>query len=541
MNIETKGATAVFLNGNIYTVDRNFSRAEALVIKNEYLLYAGSDAVAKQFIAPDTEVTDLGGKTVLPGLLEGHTHFGWLGNSLLEIRGLGRQKEEILKDVAERAASARPGEWIIGRGWNNEIWKDKSFPTKAELDRAAPDNPVCLYRTCCHAYWVNSAALRQAGIDRDSLAPAGGEIVRDAAGEPTGVLIDNAGDRLTERIPPYSKEHRQKALKKGAEHLLSYGFTGVMDAGANLTEIEAMRSLSQAGETGLRFYVYATEGETAEYCYGKGVEVGLYDRHFTLRGVKFFADGSFGARSARMYADYADAPDNRGLARYDDEELFLLVREARRNGFQVSVHAIGDEALRQVLKSYTRVLDELPLRDNRYRIEHCALAYREDVETMARYGFIPSMQAVHCTSDYPMLGPRLGAHSERLKRAYVWRDFLNAGLHIANGSDAPVEEVNPYHGFYAAVTRKDRAGAPAGGWRPNQCMRREEALRAATLWVAEAQFEEGIKGSLEAGKLADFVVTDRDYMNCPADELKDMRALMTVIGGKRVYGGLKNG
>jgi predicted amidohydrolase YtcJ len=392
-----------------------------------------------------------------------------------------------------------------------------------------------MYRICCHAYWVNSEALRLAGIDGNSQAPLGGEIVRDADGEPTGVLVDNAGDRLTEIIPPYSKAYRLAALRKGEEHLLSYGFTGVMDAGADLDEIEAMRTLCRSGELKLRLYVYASEGEAAEHFYNKGIEIGRYDGHFTLRGVKLFGDGSFGARSARMLKDYADTPGNRGLARYSDEELHKAVRDARLNGFQVSVHAIGDDTLKQVLSVYKGVLDELPLRDNRYRIEHCAVARGEDIRTMAAYGFIPSMQAVHCTSDWSMIGKCLGEASERAARTYVWRDFLDAGLHIANGSDAPVEEVNPYHGFCAAVTRKDRSGKPAGGWHPEQCMRREEALRAATLWVAEAQFEEGIKGSLEAGKLADFVVTDRDYMSCPADELKDMRALITVIGGKKAY------
>ncbi|MDR1573333.1 MAG: amidohydrolase [Clostridiales Family XIII bacterium] len=535
MNSETKGATAVYLNGNIYTVDRDFSCVEALAVKNDRLLYVGADAVAKRFITPDTEVVNLGGKTVLPGLLEGHTHFGWLSNSLLEVRGLGRQKEEILKEVAERARTAKAGEWIIGRGWNNEIWGDKSFPTKEELDRVSPRNPVCMYRICCHAYWANSEALRLAGITGDSQAPLGGEIVRGADGEPAGVLIDNAGDRLTEIIPPYSKAYRLEALKKGEEHLLSYGFTGVMDAGANLDEIEAMRSLCQSGELSLRLYIYAAEGEAAEHVYKKGAEIGLYDEHFTLRGVKLFGDGSLGARSAHLLEDYADTPGHRGLARYSDEVLHKAVRDARLNGFQVSVHAIGDSTLQQVLRVYKSVLDELPLRNNRYRIEHCAVAREEDIRAMVAYGFIPSMQAVHCTSDWPMIGKCFGEASERAARTYVWRDFLNAGLHIANGSDAPVEEVNPYCGFYAAVTRKDRGGKPAGGWYPKQCMRREEALRAATVWVAEAQFEEHLKGSLEVGKLADFIVTDRDYMNCPVEEIKDMQTLITVIGGKKVY------
>jgi predicted amidohydrolase YtcJ len=251
--------------------------------------------------------------------------------------------------------------------------------------------------------------------------------------------------------------------------------------------------------------------------------------------VKFFGDGSFGARSAYLLSDYEDAPGTRGIPRYTYGELHRAVRDARLSGFQISVHAIGDSTLKQVLGAYTEVLDELPLKNNRYRIEHCAMAGDKDIATMVKYGFIPSMQTVHCTSDWAMIGECLGEDSERSRRVYVWRNFLNAGLHIANGSDAPVEQVNPYHGFYAAVTRKDRSGKPNDGWHADQCMSREEALRAATVWVAEVQFEEHIRGSLEAGKLADFVVTDRDYMSCPADELKDMRALMTVIGGKKVY------
>src|SRR5665648_433191 len=415
-NMTFSGATSIYFNGNIYTVDKDFTKANALVIKNDRLIYVGTDEIAMQFKTENTKIIDLKGKTVLPGLIEGHTHFGWLSQSLIEIDALFKQKEEIIEEVRKKAAAIKPGTWILGRGWNNEIWNDTTFPMKEDLDAAAPNNPVCIIRTCCHAYWTNSKALELAKINKETPSPDGGEIIRNNDGSPTGVLVDNAGTQLMSIIPPYEGENQLKALMKGQEHLLSYGFTSIMDAGASIEEIAAMKLLCETEKMDLRLYVYAKEGETAEFYYKKGIEVGLYENHLTVRGIKFFADGSSGAR-----------------------------------------------------------------------------------------------------------------------RAYLWRDIIDAGLHIVNGSDAPVELVNPYHGFYAAVTRKGRDGQPEGGWYPNQCMTREEALKAATIWAAEAQFEENIKGSLEEGKLADFTVIDRDYMNCSIEEIKDINAEMTVVGGKTVY------
>lgn len=529
------GATSIYFNGNIYTVDKDFTKANALVIKNDRLIYVGTDKIAMRFKTENTKIIDLKGKTVFPGLIEGHTHFGWLSQSLVEIDALFKQKEEILEEVKKKAETVKPGEWILGRGWNNEIWEQSNFPTKEELDLVAPNNPVCIIRTCCHAYWVNSMALDQAKINKETPSPEGGEIIRHKDGSPAGVLVDTAGDQLTSIIPLYEGENQLNALLKGQEHLLAFGFTSIMDAGATVQEIAAMKLLCETEKMNLRLYVYAKEGDTADYYYKKGLEIGLYENHLTVRGIKFFADGSSGARSAYLLEDYNDRPGHRGNSRYTEKELHDNVREARINGFQISIHANGDGATEMVIDAYTKVLDELPLENNRYRIEHYQLLTPKHIEKAVKYKFIPSMQTVQCTSDRLMMEERMGKNSGRLERAYLWRDIIDAGLHIVNGSDAPVELVNPYHGFYAAVTRKGRDGQPEGGWYPKQCMTREEALKAATIWAAEAQFEENIKGSLEEGKLADFTVIDRDYMNCSIEEIKDINAEMTVIGGEIVY------
>lgn len=535
MTRHVKGATSVFLNGNIYTVDDSFSKAEAIAVKNEYILYVGTNEIAKKFITPDTDVIDLEGKTVLPGLIEGHTHFGWLSQSLVEIDGIGKTKEDILLEIKKKASEIPAGEWILGRGWNNEIWDNTDFPTKEDLDEVAPNNPVCIIRTCCHAYWTNSKALDLAGINKDSVDPEGGEISRHEDGEPNGMLVDTAGDKLMDVVPPYQGEKQLEALKKGQEYITSFGFTSIMDAGATIDEIEAMKTLCESGEMSLRLYVYAKEGEAAEYYYKNGVEIGLYNNRLTIRGIKLFADGSSGARSACLLEDYSDRPGHKGIPRYTDEELHKSIRDARLNGFQLSVHVNGDASTEQVINAYMKVLDELPLENNRYRLEHYQLITQKQLDNTVKYKFFPSMQSVQCTSDRLMIEERYGKDTGRLDRAYVWRDILDAGLHIINGSDAPVELVNPFHGLYASVTRKGRDEKPEGGWFPHQCMTREEALKAITIWAAEAHFEENIKGSLIPGKLADFAVIDKDYMSCHESDIKEIEALMTVIGGEIVY------
>ncbi|GED17731.1 amidohydrolase [Aneurinibacillus migulanus] len=537
-NVQEKADT-VYLNGNIYTADAKFSKADAMAIKDQKLIYVGNKGQVKQYIGPSTKVVDLEGKSVIPGLNDGHLHFPGMALNLIQINGFNKPKEEILKLVKEEATHRQPGEWILGRGWNHELWPDKKFPTKEELDVIAPNNPVVLERVDGHSVWVNSKALEIGGITKDTPNPQGGEIIRDAKGEPTGMLIDTAEEPVTSKIPPYSSERIREGLLKAQEELFSNGITSATDAGSHLSYIEDMKGLYEKGDLKARLNVMVANGAGGEtgdslaYYYKKGPEIGLYGDRFTVRSVKLVGDGSLGSRSAALLESYHDRPGHKGNYRFTDEELYRLVKEAREHGWQVATHAIGDGAILQAINTYEKVLKENPLKDHRWRIEHFQIANADEIKRIAELGIIPSMQPVHATSDKNMAEDRVGP--ERIKYAYAWRKTIDAGSHIVGGSDAPVELVNPFHGLYAAVTRMDRDGNPDGGWYPEEKMTREEALQAFTIWAAEGSFEEKLKGSLEAGKLADFIVIDKDPMKCPEEQLKDITVLTTVVGGEVVY------
>ncbi|MED4206986.1 amidohydrolase [Neobacillus mesonae] len=532
-------ADTVYINSNIYTVDKKFSKAKAMAIKGQKLVYVGNKGQAKKYIGPSTKVIDLKGKTVIPGLNDGHLHFPGIGMNLIQIDGFNKPKEEILNLVKEEANRLKPGEWVLGRGWNHELWPDRKFPTKEELDAVAPNNPVMLKRVDGHSIWVNSKALEIGGITKETPDPQGGEIIRDTNGEPTGVLIDTAGTPVTSKIPPYSTERIEEGLLKAQEELFKNGITSATDAGTHLSYINDMKNLYKLGDLKVRLNVMVANGEggatgeSLEHYYKHGPEIGLFGDRLTVRSLKLVGDGSLGSRSAALLEDYSDRPGHKGNYRFTDEELYRLVKEARKYGWQVATHAIGDGAIEQVLKTYERVLKEEPLKDHRWRIEHFQVANASEIQRIAALGAIPSMQPVHATSDKNMAEDRVGP--ERIKYSYAWRKVIDAGSHIIGGSDAPVELVNPFHGLYAAVTRMDREGNPVGGWYPEESMTREEALKAFTSWAAEGSFEEKIKGSLEDGKLADFIVVDRDLMRCPEDELKDIQVLSTVLGGEVVY------
>ncbi|GHH99894.1 amidohydrolase [Neobacillus kokaensis] len=532
-------ADTVYLNGNIYTVDKKFSKAKAMAIKGQKLIYVGNKGQAKKYIGANTKVVDLEGKTVIPGLNDGHLHFPRIGINLLKIDGFNKPKEEILNLVKEEANRLKPGEWILGFGWNHELWPDKKFPTKEELDAVAPDNPVVLTRVDAHSIWVNSQALVIGGITKETPDPQGGEIIRDSNGEPTGVLIDTAGTPVTSKIPPYSTERVEEGLLKAQEELFKNGITSATDAGSHLIDINSMKNLYKQGDLKVRLNVMVANGvggatgESLEHYYKHGPEIGLFGDRLTVRSLKLVGDGSLGSRSAALLEDYSDRPGHKGNYRFTDEELYRLVKEARKYGWQVAAHAIGDGAIEQVINTYERVLKEEPLKDHRWRIEHFQVANASEIQRIAELGILPSMQPVHATSDKNMAEDRVGP--ERIKYSYAWRKVIDAGSHIVGGSDAPVELVNPFHGLYAAVTRMDRDGEPDGGWYSEESMTREEALKAFTIWAAEGSFEEKIKGSLEAGKLADFLVVDRDPMECPEELLKDIQVLSTVLGGDVVY------
>ncbi len=533
-------ADSVYINGNIYTMDEKQPTASALAVKGQELIYVGNSDEVKKYIGNNTSITDLKGKTVIPGLIEGHMHLPMLGENLLKIDAFWKPKAEILAAVKREAQTVQLGEWITGFGWNNTIWDDKTYPTKEELDAVAPNNPVVMERTDGHMIWVNSKALELAGITKDTKDPQGGEILRDADGNPTGCLTDTAGEPVQKIISPLSKEREKEAILKAQAQLISYGLTSVLDAGSDVDMINLFHELYRERKLKIRLYSLiggdwgGTIGEAERAYIDRNDPVReLYDHRLSINGVKFFADGSLGSRSAAMLEDYSDRPGHQGNYKFSDEQLYQEMKDAYGRGYQIATHAIGDGAVNQVINTYVKLMNENPRMDPRLRIEHFQIAQVPDIRRIGEYGILPAMQPTHATSDKSMAEDRIGG--ERMKGAYAWRKVIDSGNIIIGGSDAPVELVNPYHGLYAAVTRQDRSGQPQGGWYIAEAMTREEALKAFTIWAAYGQFEENIKGSLEVGKLADFAVIDRDYLKCPANEIKDIQVLTTVLGGEEVY------
>ena len=535
-------ADSVYRNGNIYTVDEAFSTATALAVKGDRLIYVGDEAGVDAYIGSGTKVVDLAGRTVVPGLVEGHMHVTGLGSSLMNLDCFWMPKQTILDQVKAAAEKAEPGQWIQGRGWMNTVWDDTSYPTKEELDAVAPENPVFLTRACGHMGWANSKALELAKITKDTPNPQGGEYLKNDKGELLGCMTDTAMNPIRGLIPELTLEQQKEGLLKAQDQLFSYGLTSAMDAGNSIAVYEdVFGPLYESGQLKLRVYgmisLTSADGETAEYLKANPIDAEtyqpLYDNHLSLRCVKMFADGSLGARSAAMLEDYSDREGHIGDYRYTQEQVDPIVKVAYDAGYQVATHAIGDGANHQMINAYEAAIKANPRDDHRLRIEHFQIVALEDIDRALELGILPSMQTTHATSDMLVAEDRVG--SERIKGAYAWRTILDKGGIIPNGSDAPVELVNPYHGLYAAVTRTNRLGDPKGGWYINEAMTREEALRSFTNWSSYAEFNEDIKGSLEVGKLADFVVLDRDYMTCPAEDIKDIQALMTVSGGEVVY------
>jgi len=537
-NDSTIPVDTVYLNGNIYTVDEQNPIASAMAIANGRFTFAGSDDAAREYIGDQTAVIDLQGNTVLPGLIDAHAHYSGVGIRKMKLDAFWKPKQEILDAVQKIALGAEKGEWIEGRGWNQEIWDPPEFPTRQDLDAVAPDNPVYLERTDGHAGWANSRALEIGGITRESTNPQGGEIIRDAAGEPTGVLVDTAKLPIIDSIPPFSDEKALQALELAQAEFLSHGVTGVHDAGTDLETVERMKRLYESDRLCIRLYVFmrildGTPTLGQEF-YAPGRQIGLYHDALTIRGIKISIDGTLGSHGALMLEDFSDRSDGYlGLQRVSCQRLLEVVQEAHKAGFQMAIHAIGDAANRQALDVYETVVKENPRPDHRHRIEHAQVMALEDIPRFRQLGVIPAMQAVHATSDKNMAEKRVGP--ERIQGAYAWRKFLDSGVVIPNGTDAPVERVNPFHVLFASVTRQSRDGEPAGGWYPEERMTREEALKSYTLWAAYAAFEEDIKGSIRAAKLADFIVIDRDYMKCSDSEIRDIRVLQTILGGKVVY------
>jgi predicted amidohydrolase YtcJ len=511
-------------------------RASVLACRGGELVYVGGDlSAAEELVSSRAARFDLEGRAVVPGLIDGHAHIIQEGLKLGAVDVRHKSREETLALIRREAERRPKGEWIIGHGWNQENWPGEAWPAKEELDLAAPDHYVALDRVDKHSMWVNSRVIRAVGLNEDSPDPTGGEILRNAAGGLQGILIGMAMWAVWNIIPQTGFEGRRQALLRGQAELLSWGLTSIMDAGTTLSNLELFKKAYQTGELKLRIRAMLLAGSKQDEEYlaaGGRLARSLFGERLSIDGVKIHSDGSLGSRSARLLEDYADRPGHRGGLTYDDEQLQAIMERARDYGLAVTIHAIGDGAARQAVDAMERVLRRRPA-DHRWRIEHFQVAADRDLNRALALGIVPSIQSVGLMSDLDIAEDRLGP--ETIKRSYRWRDILSRGGRLVNGSDCPVESVNPFEGMYAAVTRRNLEGRPTGGWRPEQKLSREEAFLSYTLWAAWAEFNEDRKGSLKAGKLADFAVLDRDPMTCPEDGLKDIKVAKTVLGGEIVY------
>jgi predicted amidohydrolase YtcJ len=528
-------ADLVVTNAHIYTSDVNRPVAEALAVRGGRIAFVGSNRGALALAGPRTERLDLSGKTVITGMVDAHAHLLGLGQALRTVDLVGtRSYDEVIARVVERAKTARPGEWIRGRGWDQNDWADTHFPTHAALSRAVPNNPVYLTRVDGHAALVNAKALELAQVTAATPDPTGGRFIRDSANNPTGVLVDAAQGIVGRVIPVSSRaELREQTLAAIAE-ANRWGLTGIHDAGVAPEGIAVYEELAKEGRYSLRNYVMVRSSDSVLDAFmQRGPQKALYDGRLWIRAIKLVADGALGSRGAALLEPYSDDPGNTGLITTPPERIKSVAVRALKAGFQVNVHAIGDRANRIVLDQFEAAFREVPTADHRFRIEHAQILRYQDIPRFAELDVIPSMQGSHQTSDMYWAPNRLGP--ARLGGAYAWRSLLNTGVVIPNGSDFPVEAVNPLISFHSFFTRQDADNFPPGGWMPEQRTTRQEALLSITLWPAYAAFMENESGSLTIGKYADFVVLDRDIMTVAPEEVLGTRVLITVLAGKAVY------
>ena len=525
-------ADLVVENATVYTVDKTKPSANSLAIKDGKFIAVGGDM--KKHIGPKTQRIDAKGAAVIPGLIDAHVHMRSLGDMLETFDMRFTKTREEVAQIVKRAADKMPaGEWVRGRNWDQTNWGGE-FPNADDISKVVNDRPVYLTRVDGHAGWANRKALEIAGVTKETQDPPGGQIIRDASGNPTGVLIDRAQGLVTRKIPALTYEQVKRRLKLAGAAAAKLGLTGVHDAGIGLQERDAYRELIK--ENALPVRVYAMIGGTGELWqeYAKsGPETGSL---LTIRSVKLYADGALGSRGAALWQPYSDDKSISGLMVTTKETLEDQIKEVAGKNFQVCTHAIGDKANSIVLNAYAQVLKGK--NDRRFRVEHSQVVSLPDFKLFQDFNVVASMQATHATSDMRWAEKRLGP--DRIAGAYAWRRYLKMGIPLANGSDFPVEDPNPLYGFYASFTRQDHNGYPEGGWQPDQKLTREESLESFTLTPAYAAFEEKQKGSITAGKLADFLILEKDIMKIAPKEVLTTRISATYVGGKLVYSASKN-
>ena len=526
----------LLLNANVITMAPGQLAAEAIAVSHDRIAWVGTGADARRLYPGATRVLDLHGATVLPGIIDSHTHLMELGKSLLQLnlKDVPSDKEAVER-VKRRVATAKPGEWILGWGWDEGKWA-AHYPDNRALSAVSPNNPVYLVGLHTFAAWANKRALALAGISKNTADPENGKILRDPqTGEPTGILLNRAQKLVESHIPPMTLPQVEKAIELAARECGRNGLTSVHEAKVTPIMVDAFRDLIRQDRMPLRVYTMldGADPQLVATWLQRGPQMDPQHR-LTIRAFKLFADGALGSRGAALLEPYSDAPQIRGLMTTPEPTVYDLTRRALQRGFQVCTHAIGDRANRLVLDAYERALREVPTaRDPRLRIEHAQVLAPEDIPRFSKLGVIASMQPTHCTSDKAWAEDRLGP--QRVKGEYAWQSVLKTGAHLPLSSDFPGETLNPFYGIYAAITRQDPQGNPPGGWYPEQRLTLAEALRGYTLEGAFAEFEEKDKGSIEAGKLADFTVIDLDPAKVAPKDILNTRVLKTIVGGKVVY------
>jgi predicted amidohydrolase YtcJ len=543
-------ADLVIRGGTIYTMEETPPITEAVAVVGDKIVFAGPAAEVEKYIGKETNVIDLQGKTMTPGLIEGHGHIMGLGYNELNLDLADvKSYDELVARVKAAVEKSEPGEWIVGRGWHQDKWTTKpekmvkGFQTHQLLSEVSPNNPVFLSHGSGHAGFANAKAMQMAGVNQLSVEKLekdlgeGGEIIRDPLGNPTGIFNERAQILITRHIPDNTVESDEQALDLAMQACVRNGITSFHDAGADRASIELFRKFKAAGKLKSRLYVMIT-GRDRELVYEwlrKGPEIDS-SAWLTIRSIKLNCDGALGSRGAWLLEPYSDRKDFSGMATLPMDTVLKISREALKAGFQVCSHAIGDRANKEVLDRYELALAEFPDKsyDHRFRIEHAQHLHPDDIPRFAKLGVIPSIEAIHLSSDRPWAIDRLG--EKRIKEgAYIWQTFLQSGVRVVNGTDVPVEPIDPIACFYASVTRKTLAGTPEGGYEADQKMTREQALRSYTLDAAYGAFQDDIKGSIANGKLADFTVFSQDLMTVDESELLKTTVEMTIVGGKVMF------